>query len=175
MTRHAAADPFRTVDVRALAEAGAGLAGALTADRLPRLLASVDAVDAPARFRWTGAIDRQGHAGGTLDLTVEVSLCCDLCRAPLRQTIASRRPFRFVASDAELARVPVTADDDVDWLVGDTAFDLIDLIDQEAVLALPLSPRHAGCQAALDQRPSPDAAEPSALAAALTRVKPGPH
>lgn len=172
------------IDVFEAARLGATRAGELPWTRLGRLAASVESVDAPVGYRWTGTVDRRGDAGGRLEIEVRFTQRCDLCGGRYAQRLSVQREFRFAASETELARHPVEPEDEIDWLVGSARFDLADLIDEEAVLALPVSPRHPGCQSALETRAAgaPDAgtgvdAEPERRRpfAALARLKSGPH
>lgn len=156
--------------------------GQVPAARLGRLAASVESIEAPASYRWSGSVDRRGDPGGRLEFEVDLGLRCDLCGGRHAQRIAVRREFRFVAAESDLARRPVEPENETDWLVGSVRFDLADLIDEEAVLALPLSPRHPGCQAALEARPEPgpgaslgDEPDRSRPFSPLARLKPGPH
>lgn len=172
------------IDVFEAARIGATCRGEVPAARLGRLRTSVASVDAPAGYRWTGTLDRRGDSGGRLEFEVLLTQQCDLCGGHYAQRMAVRREFRFAASEKELARRPIEPDDEIDWLLGSVRFDLANLIDEEAVLALPVSPRHPGCQSALEAR-SPGAAEaggdagcrpgPMRSFAALARLKPGPH
>ncbi len=58
--------------------------------------------------------------------------------------LAERREFYFVATEADLAAIAID-DAPEEALLGSTHFDLAGLIEDEAILQLPISPRHARC------------------------------
>jgi uncharacterized protein len=89
------------------------------------------------------------------------------------------RRFRFVAGDDEAARLDEESEDDV--LVLQARLNLLELLEDELILALPLVPRHATCPEPLlapaggepegmpDEEPAPN---PFAVLAALRGRKP---
>jgi uncharacterized protein len=56
--------------------------------------------------------------------------------------------FYFVADERELAQLPVTVEEDEEPVLGSAHFDVAALVEDEAILCLPVSPRHAQCPAA---------------------------
>jgi uncharacterized protein len=138
----------RVIDIFALAERGAQVAGA--AD--PAEMARLEGLAAPlgggdgVHFVLQGRIDAQGRPAASLHLQGAVTLRCDRCEQPLHWQIDERREFYFVRTERELAAIPVDELDE-EALLGSTHLDLDTLIEDEAILALPLSPRHAVCPA----------------------------
>jgi uncharacterized protein len=50
--------------------------------------------------------------------------------------------FRFARSEAEADSIPIEEDDDVEIVVGSTKLNLLDWIEEEVLLSLPLVPMH---------------------------------
>ncbi len=60
-------------------------------------------------------------------------------------------PFRFVHDEQELNALPIE-DDEVEDVVGSPATDLLAWVEDEAILSLPLVPRHEDCAVPLRRR-----------------------
>ncbi len=180
MARPKTFDP-RRLDVRAFAEAGATLEGELAQATLERLQGSLAATDtALPPVRWQAAGEQRRVAGGvpqtwvTLDADTTVRLVCQRCLQPMAEALAVERRFRFVENEDEAARLDEESEDDV--LAAGRSFDLLELLEDELILALPLVPRHAECPAPLplaaEEAPAPEApAHPFAALAALRRQR----
>jgi uncharacterized protein len=139
------------IDVFELARLGGEAAGALPVANLPRLLPSLASNEGELQFRYRGYRDDQGRPAGMLELTATVQLVCDRCMHPVALPLFSKSQYYFVATEADLARIPVDESDE-EPLLGSARFDLVTLIEDDAILALPMSPRHATC----DDTVSPD-------------------
>jgi uncharacterized protein len=132
------------IDVFELARLGDEAAGALPVANLRRLLPSLASNEGELHFRYRGYLDNQGRPAGTLEFETTVQLVCDRCTNPVALPLISKAQYYFVATEAELARIPVDESDE-EPLLGSTRFDLVTLIEDDAILALPMSPRHAAC------------------------------
>jgi uncharacterized protein len=137
------------IDVFAAARKRSQWEGRLRFAAMPRLAASL-LLDAPTDgagvldYRCRGDLDAQGRPALTLWLDAVLPLRCDRCAKKLALALRVERRFYFVNSGAELAAIPV--DDAADEpLLGSVQFDLAGLIEDEAILQLPLSPRHTDC------------------------------
>jgi uncharacterized protein len=143
------------LDVFELAKRGQVREGALEMAALPRLSqsqAGQPAEPAPPaliEFRFEGFLDEQRRPSAQLALRGEIDLACDRCGKPLRWPLATDARYFFVHSEDELGRLPVD-DSEEEPLLGSARFDLHALIEDEAILALPMSPRHASCEIAVD-------------------------
>lgn len=160
------------LDVAALAQDGASLAGEWPAASLERL-ADAAAPEAPATgwpaLWWSlhGEIrqPKGGKAQTWLHLTAaaQVALTCQRCLKAVQEDIDIDRWIRFVDTEAEAAALDVDSDDDV--LALPRHLDARELIEDELLLALPLVPRHEVCPeplpladdeaAEVDERPNP--------------------
>jgi uncharacterized protein len=128
------------------------------------------ATDGAIDYTFTGEVDERGRAAATLDVGGPLALRCDLCGRALELPLHVRARYFFVDDAADLDVLPLEADDEREPLPGGRRFDLAALIEDEAILALPISPRHAHCEAAADVR----TAAPEAGAAAGETRRPNP-
>ncbi|MGY0197628.1 YceD family protein [Leptothrix sp. BB-4] len=136
------------LDVRAFAESGETLSGTLalrSLDRLNELLHG----DAAGEIRWEASGEIQQRLGAPeevwLDLRIEadVPMECQRCLDTVAIPVEIDRPFLFAADEKAAAELDAESDEDV--LVLSRAFDLIALIEDEVLLALPIVPRHETC------------------------------
>jgi len=133
-------------DVWELARHGAELKGELALEDLPRLAEQLAESRGALRFRFRGRIDERGRPAARLELDGTVTARCDRCGGPVEVTLREEALFFFVADEAELGALPI--DDSPDEpLLGSHRFDLLGLVEDQAILALPISPRHEGCVA----------------------------
>lgn len=139
------------LDVQAFADAAALLQGELDGRSMPRLTdALLTASDAPAQLRWRAQGGRRKLAaagslpGLALSASGSVPLQCQRCLGVVQVELLIDRGFAFAPDEAEAARLDESSDDDV--LVASRAFDLLELLEDELILALPIVPRHEDCQ-----------------------------
>jgi uncharacterized protein len=142
----AAYSPER-LDVRALARAGDRLEGSTSVEQCERLLAELASKHAATPLiRWSALGEWRERLGGSgecwLHLTAQVSLplVCQRCMGPVEMLLDVERSFRFVSDEAMAEREDEEAEEDV--LALSPQFDLIGLIEDELLMALPLVPRH---------------------------------
>lgn len=72
-----------------------------------------------------------------------LKLVCQRCLAPVDEEISFEREFRFVESEEQAQIEDEDAEEDVLALSPD--FDLVDLVEDELLMALPASPKHVVC------------------------------
>lgn len=148
-----APDP-RRIDLRTLARQGGSIAGMLQPQALPRLAQSVQSV-APAQ--WAAQGELRAVKGGEpqvwlhLQAEASVQLVCQRCLQGLDEPLQFDRSFLFLPDESEVERLDEELDDDV--LLLPHAFDLLELVEDELILALPIVPRHQECPEPL---PLPD-------------------
>jgi uncharacterized protein len=173
----------RKLDVRAFAEEGAHLSGRDTVAAHRRLLAETqgEGGELPVRWEARGELRNPGHvqpqvwlhleAGATLPLT------CQRCLGPVEVPVQVDRHFRFVADEATAAAEDDESEEDL--LAISRAFDLMELLEDELLMALPVAPRHEACPQAVPMSAAdPDFDAGSARKnpfAELARLKSGKH
>ncbi len=94
-----------------------------------------------------------GTAALALAVSGSVQLRCQRCLTPFAFDIAAESVLILAKDDASADEIDaLLADDAIDVIVGSRAMDIIELITDEALLAMPLAPKHAICpdQATLD-------------------------
>lgn len=170
------------VDVMALCRQGATVQGQRALAAMARLAASLSAVPTDAVAQWSAQGSLVPVAGGQPEVwlhlrgSAQAPLQCQRCLGTLVEPLVVDRRFRFVHSEDEAARLDEECEDDVLGLP--QRLDLLELLEDEFILALPLVPRHGSCPQPLPQGDTPGAdgqapTHPFAALAALRRVKPG--
>jgi uncharacterized protein len=152
------------VDVFELARSGAAAPGVVAIKDLPRLAEGLAADGGDLQYELRGFLDEQARPSAMLTVRGPVLLECDRCGEPASVDLDTAAQFFFVSSEAELHRAPID-ESDTDALIGSTQFDLLQLVEDEAILALPLSPRHLQCQPASAEAPDEMPARASPFAA----------
>ena len=107
-----------------------------------------DVHDASGELSWAFQGGRHSEGLPQLSLTVkgEVRLVCQRCLTPFTQQINAESRLVLVADEAQAEATEERLDDEsIDVIVGSTAMDLLALVEDEALLSLPLSPRHEVC------------------------------
>lgn len=113
---------------------------------MPRLAA--DCADASGEIRWSidGGSTPQGYAALTLSVAGAVHLECQRCLQPFSYELDSSTVLVLGRDDEEADEIEELLDDEsVDVIVGSNCCDIRDLLEDEALLALPQSPKHEVC------------------------------
>ncbi|RYF29796.1 MAG: DUF177 domain-containing protein [Comamonadaceae bacterium] len=137
------------LDVRAFAEQGGRLAGEDTVVAHERLAAETRGRDGDRAVTWSvrGEMRNRGHHQPEIWLHLQartvLSLICQRCLAPVLVPVVVERPFRFVADEQTAAAEDDESDEDV--LALSNGFDVMELIEDELLMELPVAPRHDVC------------------------------
>lgn len=140
------------LDIKAFIEAEAQLAGETAVTVLSRLASAAspeaDLARMPAvRWQAMGRLlpQRVGEPELWLDLDAqaELDMECQRCLHPVRERMSVSRSIRFARDEAEAARLDAESDDDV--LAVSRQFHLLELIEDELIMAQPIVPRHEAC------------------------------
>jgi uncharacterized protein len=128
---------------------GASRSGLQPLGGLSRLGSLLSDSDGELSWRVGGESQRRsdGSLARVLHLRLEgqVRLICARCLRPRDYALSVKRSFLLARSEAEAARLD-DLDDDSDVLVGSRRFNLSDLIEDEAILALPTVVTHPDCR-----------------------------
>lgn len=141
-------DP-RRLDVKAFAEAATELVGDDKLGTHPRLMAETAGRGADLPLAWSarGELRNPGHVHPEIWLHLEartmLPLTCQRCLGPVEVAVDVRRPFRFVQDEA----IALAEDDqsEEDLLALSRSFDLVELVEDELLMDLPVAPRHEVC------------------------------
>jgi uncharacterized protein len=135
-----------TVDAFEFCRLGEQLSGTTPVSALTRLAA--EAADASGEIRWAFAGGRHPKGFPQLQMKVDgdVSLICQRCLTPFRHPVVSETVLVLVRDEAAAGEAEETLDDEsIDVIVVSSTQDLLQLVEDEALLSLPLSPRHEVC------------------------------
>ena len=155
------------LNIEAFAKSESSLDGTETLARFDRLLDEAQGAGAqnPVHFTAKGMTRPNGATSEQIwvALTAEVALpqTCQRCLGPVEVPVSFAREFRFVASE-EVAAVE-DEDSEEDVLVLSRDFDLLELVEDELLMALPVVPKHEVCPDAVKlQVADPDFVEEAA-------------
>lgn len=154
------------IDVFALARSGARLEGRIALAALERLAPMLASAEGDAGWKLAFETDARGRPAATLFLRGVLELKCDICGQNLALPIESESRFWFVATEEELNAQPIEADDG-EPLLGSGRFAVAQLVEDELILALPISPRHERCQAATESAGEAERQRPFTVLASL--------
>ncbi|HWP12947.1 MAG TPA: DUF177 domain-containing protein [Ramlibacter sp.] len=139
----------RRLDVRSFAEEGAALSGQQPVQLHHRLMAETQERGAASPVTWSvrGEMRNPRHVHPEIWLHLKaqavLALTCQRCLGPVDVPIALDRSFRFVADEDMAAAQDEQSEEDV--LALSRSFDLVELVEDELLMELPLAPRHESC------------------------------
>ncbi|HEY6135135.1 MAG TPA: DUF177 domain-containing protein [Rubrivivax sp.] len=143
-------DPSR-LDVTAFARVQGELSGITDVTHFTRLATSLvapaDGAPAPVRWSagglWSERAGRRPELRLSLDARATVWLECQRCLQPMASPLVVNGRFLFVDGEDEAARLDDESEEDV--LALPRALDVLDLLEDELILALPIVPCHDVC------------------------------
>lgn len=107
-----------------------------------------ECADTSGEVTWKveGGSSKQGYPQMRLTVAGDVQLVCQRCLAPFGYKIDSSTVLMLGKDDADADEIEEIIDDEsIDVIVGDRSMNLMDLIEDEALLALPQAPKHEVC------------------------------
>ncbi len=112
----------------------------------PRLVSECAKRDAILKWSLRGGFNQLGLAQLSLSVTVQVQLVCQRCLTPFEFAIDSQSELILAKNDDHADEVErMLEDDEIDVVVGSKTFNIKELIEDEVLLAIPQSPKHAVC------------------------------
>jgi uncharacterized protein len=109
---------------------------------------AADCADPSGEIAWSiqGGQTRQGYPMLTLAVSGTVQLVCQRCLTPFSYAIDSSTVLVLGKDDEEADEIEELLDDEsIDVIVGSHACDIRQLLEDEALLALPQAPKHEVC------------------------------
>ncbi|WP_065340207.1 YceD family protein [Azoarcus olearius] len=153
------ADPFRfAVEARSLA----GKVGVAALERLADALAGTEG---DVEYRIAGSLDKQGKPRLQLIVKGCLELRCQRCLEGMSWALAVDRVLQPFRSGEEIPDEELE-DDEVDAIEVESGLDVVGLVEDEILLALPIAPRHESCGPA-GQEGADGKASPFAVLAGL--------
>lgn len=137
------------LDVKAFAEEAGELSGEEPVRQHHRLMAETQgrSADSPVTWSAAGQLRNPRHVNPQvwlhLNAGTTLSLLCQRCLNPMDVPVAVDRDFRFVADEQSAAAEDDVSEEDV--LVLSREFNLMDLVEDEILMEMPLAPTHASC------------------------------
>jgi uncharacterized protein len=113
---------------------------------MPRLAA--ECADPSGEITWAiqGGQTKQGYPSMTLSVSGTVQLVCQRCLAPFGYDIDSSTMLVLGKNDEDADEIEEILDDEtIDVIVGSQSCDIMQLLEDEALLALPQAPKHEVC------------------------------
>ena len=120
--------------------------GAIPVTELVRL--ADETADRSGTLSWVliGGENHGGHAQLTLSVTGSLQIMCQRCLTPFAFDIDSESVLILAKDEASADEIDALLDDDqIDVIVGSKTLSVTQLVEDEALLALPLSPKHPVC------------------------------
>jgi uncharacterized protein len=139
----------RRLDVRSLAEEAAQLQGRDGIAVHQRLMAETQNRGSDLAVNWSarGELRHPGHVQPQIWLHLRADavlpLTCQRCLGVVELPVAVERSFRFVDDEETAAAQDDQSEEDV--LALDRGLDLVELIEDELLMELPVAPRHEVC------------------------------
>jgi uncharacterized protein len=126
-----------------------------------------DTADDAGTLHWVlqGGSDQMGHSRLDLSVAGKVHLTCQRCLTPFEFAIDSHSSLILAKDEEQIEGIDALLEDDsVDVIVGSAVFNVVELIEDEALLALPLAPKHDVCPDAATLEALKGASKPSPFA-----------
>lgn len=121
-------------------------AGEIAVADLPRL--ADESVDGSGLLSWSlrGGDDRRGHPQLVLSVSGSIQLMCQRCLTPFAFGISSESVLILAQDESGADELEaLLADESVEVIVGSRTFNIVELIEDDALLTIPLSPKHEIC------------------------------
>ena len=141
-------NPMGWLNILEFADNRGSLQSELAVSVLPRLAGMVADRHSGLRFSLNGIGRMGGKPALRLQIDGALSLICQRCLEPMQFTLAIDKKLRLAATERELmADVADLEDDEADLILGKEQMSIAELIEEEALLAIPFVPRHGQCGA----------------------------
>lgn len=122
------------------------LAGQTPVAEFTRLSAELVSDAGTLDWRVVGGRLASGDAYLSLKISGQISLVCQRCLLPMSYSLSSESTMVLAKDEPDADEIEARLDDEsFDVIVGSVNQDLMVLLEDEALLVLPLSPRHTQC------------------------------
>ena len=127
------------IDARRWADQARECSGTLATEQLSRLRESVISVLGPAQVSLKFWRDKDGRLRASGEIGARVQLTCQRCLEPMRVDLDVTVRAAIVASDEQARHLPEELDP---WLLDQDELDVLTMVEDELILALPAIARH---------------------------------
>ena len=132
------------IDSLSFAREGKALQGELPVSGLERLHDALAEIAGSVVFRLAGRMSRQDKPQLVLEVTGQVPVICQRCLGRLDYPLSIDSVLELIANEVDLSQDELE-DDTRDFLVAQKELDVVALVEDEIILALPSAPRHDDC------------------------------
>jgi len=132
------------IDSLSFAREGKALQGELPVSGLERLHDALAEIAGSVVFRLAGRMSRQDKPQLVLEVTGQVPVICQRCLGRLDYPLSIDSVLELIADEVDLSQDELE-DDTRDFLVAQKELDVVALVEDEIILALPSAPRHDDC------------------------------
>jgi uncharacterized protein len=147
--------------------------GSIPVKELNRLADQLVRNDGNVEFDLLGELTNKGHESITLRVRTQLWLRCQRCLEAVLVPLDSKRRLVFAPDPHQLERH--YEDEDTDLVDSLETIDVLELIEDEILLSLPVSPRHAEgeCEQIMPSSPNDEDHRPFAVLSMLKRPASG--
>lgn len=131
------------IDGFAFARGGKSVAGVLRLADMARIAES-GCSRADVSYTVRGGMNSRGKPSLAIQASGEVELVCQRCLEPVAVPLEVNSDLELCSDEVEIA----TAEDDVDRVLAGEAMDVVSLVEDEVLLALPMAAKHEICKPA---------------------------
>lgn len=129
------------IDGISFAKKSESLQGKIAVSSLKRVGDDLASSQGEIEFRLQGGMDGRQRPSLTLSFSGQVMLTCQRCLAEMAQVLNVTSRLVLVASEAQMRSLD-DEDEEVDVVVAHSKMNIVDLLEDEIILALPLAPKH---------------------------------
>jgi uncharacterized protein len=157
------------IDPERIADKPHVIEGRVAVADLPRVCEIVATPEGELRYTVTARLDRQRRKGVSCIIEGFVFLTCQSSLEVFRHGVSVDDRLVLVEREAELP--PIEEEDEAeDYMVAEGALDILDLVEDAVLLALPMVPRKPGLEGAQEAKPPrKSGASPFAALASLKK------
>jgi uncharacterized protein len=139
------ARPF--IDSLDFAGNGKEIKGEVPFVEMPRLLDELGSPDGVLQYSVRGGVDKLGVSFLDVSMTGDCRVRCQRCLGALEHPI--RIATRLLLRDQSELDALEDSEEEYDSILAETQLDVLDMLEEEILLSLPISPRHesGACQA----------------------------
>ena len=131
------------IDGLQFARSGSEISGNLKADQLPRL-GELGCRTEGIKYRLRGLVNARGNPALAMLIEGDGEMRCQRCLEPLAVGLSGSTELELSKALAEIEQ----ADDEIDRVLAGHVMSVAAMVEDEAILALPMVPRHEHCVAA---------------------------
>jgi len=132
------------IDGFEFARSGSRQSGDCAAKDFRRLIGALYTPESTIHYELQGLPQELGRPALRLNVAGRLQLVCQRCLGPLQFDLRSETQLLLFAEEAELAALPIEAEGP-ERIMARREMPVLDLVEDEVLLAVPYAPRHEQC------------------------------